>query len=752
MLNKIQIKEFNVYGMHCVSCAANLTRAIKKVPGVFEVNVNYGNEMAVIKTSEEKIDLNQIKKAARRLGYDLVEAEIVDSDEFNRIRKTTQKTIESKLFIGAICSICLMLLMWLPQPAWINATAHHYLMWILATPVQFWVGRQFYLGAWSALKNKNFNMDTLIVLGTSVAYFFSVFVVMFSRWLKNYGFEANSYFEVSSIVITLVLLGKFLEVHAKENTFSALRRLMDLAPKTAWVWKGGEWQKVPLATVKVGSKVLIKPGEKIPLDGLVIVGSSSVDESMLTGESVPVEKSIGQRVIGATLNQRGSLQIKVQAVGDQTVLANIIRLVRQAQGSKPPVQALVDQITNIFVPTVLILSVISFVGWLIFGPEPKLWSALSSMMSVLIIACPCALGLATPTSLVVGVGRAAELGMLIRDAASLELAAKVKTIIFDKTGTITKGKPRLINHELFGLPTKELKHFLAEILAVEQLSQHPLASALVEFAQTQLSKAKIVELIRVKDFSSLDGLGVQALVNMKKLLIGSEKLLEQNEIKFTSEVRQLAEQWQLLGQTAVFVARQNKLVAIFGIADQVRPEVKALLNWLKQRKIYTILLSGDKNSTVRKIAEKMKFDQYIAEVSPAEKLAVVKKIQAERGMVGVVGDGINDAPALAGADLSIAMGSGTDVAIESAGVTLLRDNLKLISQMITLSIATMTNIKQNLIWAFGYNVILIPVAMGAFYPLTKWQLNPILAGGAMMLSSLSVIANALRLKNTGELT
>lgn len=744
---KPQIKEFSVQGMHCASCAVNLTRAIKKIPGVVEANVNYGNEMAVIKTSSEKLDINQVKKAASRLGYELLEAENAGMAEIDQVRQRKHESLKYKLAVGAVCAVLLMLLMWLPRPTWLSATLHHFLMWFLATPVQFWVGRQFYLGAWSALKNKSFNMDTLIALGTSVAYFFSAFVVVFGSWLRNQGLETHMYFEVSATVITLVLLGKFLEARAKDNTSSALRRLMNLAPKTAWAWRSNEWQEVPLTTVKVGERVLVKPGEKIPLDGLVIAGSSSVDESMLTGESVPVEKTTGQKVIGATINQRGSLEIKAQAVGDQTVLANIVRLVRQAQGSRPPVQALVDQITSIFVPTVLILSMITFVGWLVFGPEPKLWSALSSMMSVLIIACPCALGLATPTSLVVGVGRAAELGILIRDAASLELAARVKTLVFDKTGTLTKGRPQVSNHQFFQLSIKDSNLLLAEIKSTEQLSQHPLASALVEFAQNLLKVSKSSPSIIVSNFLSLDGLGVQAHVNEHKLLIGTEKLLAQNEIKVASDILKVAEQWRLLGQTVIFVARDQKLVALFGVADQVRPEATALLNWLKQQKIHTILLSGDKNSTVQKLAEKLGIDQFFAEVSPAEKLAVVKSIQAERGLVGVVGDGINDAPALAGADLSVAMGGGTDIAIESAGVTLLRDDLNLIKQVIKLSAATMNNIKQNLIWAFGYNVVLIPVAMGVFYPLTGWLLNPILAGMAMVLSSLSVIGNALRLKN-----
>jgi len=745
---KTQIKEFNVQGMHCASCAVNLTRAIKKIPGVSDANVNYGNEMAVIKTSSEKLDINQVKKAASRLGYELLEAENAGMAELDQVRQKKHEFLKYKLAVGAVCAILLMLLMWLPRPNWLSATVHHYLMWLLATPVQFWVGRQFYLGAWSALRNKSFNMDTLIVLGTSVAYFFSAFVVVHGSWLRNQGLVTHLYFEVSATVITLVLLGKFLESRAKDNTSSALHRLMNLAPKTAWVWRDGEWQTVPLAAVKVGERVLVKPGEKIPLDGVVIAGSSSVDESMLTGESVPVEKTTGQKVIGATINQRGSLEIKAQAVGDQTVLANIVRLVRQAQGSRPPVQALVDQITSIFVPTVLILSMITFVGWLVFGPEPKLWLALSSMMSVLIIACPCALGLATPTSLVVGVGRAAELGILIRDAASLELAARIKTLIFDKTGTITQGRPQVVDHQFIDVSKKDSNFLLTEIQAIEQLSQHPLASALVEFAQTQLPASSVSQPVKVTDFLSLDGLGVQANANYHKLLIGTEMLLAQNEIKISSNILEQAEQWHLLGQTVVFVARDQQLVALFGVADQVRSEATALLNWLKQQKIHTILLSGDKNSTVQKLAENLDFDQFFAEVSPTEKLAVVKAIRAKRGLVGVVGDGINDAPALAGADLSLAMGGGTDIAIEAAGVTLLRDDLNLIKRVIKLSTATMNNIKQNLIWAFGYNIILIPVAMGVFYPLTGWQLNPILAGMAMVLSSLSVIGNALRLKNT----
>jgi len=734
---------FYIVGMHCASCAVNIARGLKKIDGVSAAAVNYANERANITFDQNKIGQEQLVAAITKLGYQAYPDDETAEDRSLQSRKKMMKELKLKLLVGGILTAFLFSSMFLPLPGWIT---NPWLLWLLATPVQFYVGRRFYQGAWSALRSGGTNMDTLVVLGTSVAYFYSVLVVLFSSWLKNYGIVTHLYFESASAVITFILLGKFLEMIAKNNAASALKKLLGLAAKEAYVWRQQAWQKIPISQVKLGDKILVKPGQKIPVDGVVIRGNSTVDESMITGESLPVIKAAGDQVVGATINQAGSLQVEVKALGEKTVLASIIRLVKQAQGSRPPIQDFVDVVAGIFVPVVLFLSILTFLVWLIFGPEPSLLFALSSMMNVLIIACPCALGLATPISLMVGMGRAANLGILIKDAQSLELATKVKAVVFDKTGTLTYGRPQVIN-ALLVQPFFADVQLLAVIRAVEELAHHPLAEALVNYSRAQISRSPV---LKVANFLNTAGKGVKALVEEQPVVIGTADFLTRADVFLPVDQLRLAKQWQLVGQTVVFVAVAGQLAGMFGIADQLRPEAIELIKNLKLQKIEPVMLTGDKDLVAKVFGKKLGINQVIAEVTPEQKIAVLEKLRFQFAPLAMVGDGINDAPALAGADLSIAMGGGSDIAIESAGVVLLSDDLNLVAKTLALSKATMANIKQNLFWAFGYNLLLIPVAMGVFFPLTGWLLNPGLASLAMAFSSVSVVINALRLRNWGR--
>lgn len=738
--HQTQVANLHIAGMHCASCAVNIARSLKKINGVKTAFVNYANEQASISFDQQKTDQTKLMQVVTKLGYQAFNDDQAAENLSTENRKKSLKDMKFKLWIGGILTVLLILNMFIPLPGWASSP---WLLWFLATPIQFWVGKRFYQGAWSALKVGATNMDTLVVLGTSVAYFYSVFVVLFGNWLAGQGLATHLYFESAGAVITFVLLGKFLEIMAKDRTSTVLKKLLGLQVNDALAWRQGSWLKLAIKELVEGDKVLVKPGQKIPVDGVVVAGLSAVDESMITGESLPVTKVVGDKVVGATLNQSGVLEVKAVSLGEKSILANIIKLVKQAQGSRPPIQALVDQVAGIFVPAVLVLAVLTFIAWLIFGPDPKFLLALSSMMSVLIIACPCALGLATPTSLMVGVGRAAELGILIKDAQSLELATKVKAVVFDKTGTLTFGKPQ-VNNTFFPDSSLSSLAILAIVKFVEELSQHPLAVAITKYCQTQLQN---IRKLKVTNFHDLAGRGVEAKVDGKRVIIGTAELLKQMGVLIDSQYQSLADKWRRQSQTVVFVAVDRQLVVMFGITDQLRPESVGLILSLKAQKIVPVMLTGDKKLTALVFAKRLGIDQVIAEVMPEQKASTVVELRHQYGLVAMVGDGINDAPALAGADLSIAMGSGTDVAIESSGVTLLRSDLGLVMRTIALSKATMNNIKQNLFWAFGYNLILIPVAMGVFFPLTGWLLNPGLAGLAMAFSSVSVVVNALRLKN-----
>jgi len=739
-LAQTQVINLQINGMHCASCAVNISRNLEKIDGVKTAFVNYANEQASISFDQQKVTQAKLIQTITKLGYQALSDNQATENLSVKNRKRSLKEMKFKLWVGGILTALLVLNMFMLLP---GLASSPWLLWLLATPIQFWVGKRFYQGAWSALKVGATNMDTLVVLGTSVAYFYSVFVVFLDNWFEGQELDTHLYFETAGAVITFVLLGKFLEMMAKDRTSTVLKKLLGLQVSNALVWRQGNWLKLPLKELVEGDRVLVKPGQKIPVDGVVVVGASAVDESMLTGESLPVNKLVGDRVVGATLNQSGVLEVKASNLGEKSVLANIIKLVKQAQGSRPPIQALVDRVAGVFVPVVLVLSILTLIGWLVLGGENKFLLALSSMMSVLIIACPCALGLATPTSLMVGVGRAAELGILIKDAQSLELATKVKAIVFDKTGTLTCGLPQADN-VFFPQSTLSKLEVVSLTKSVEELSQHPLASAITKYCLAQYKK---LQNLKVKDFHDLAGRGVEAKVENKAVVIGTMELFKQIGIMIDHQHQVLADDWRRKSQTVVFVAVEKQLVAMFGLTDQLRLEASKLIKDLKKRKIVPIMLTGDKKMTATVFAQKLGIDQVVAEVMPEQKANTISSLRRQYGVVAMVGDGINDAPALAGADLSIAMGSGTDVAIESSSITLLRNDLKLVMTTIALSKATMNNIKQNLFWAFGYNLILIPVAMGVFFPFTGWLLNPGLAGLAMAFSSVSVVINALRLKN-----
>ncbi|MBU0576090.1 heavy metal translocating P-type ATPase [Patescibacteria group bacterium] len=734
-----QTLSFHVSGMHCASCASNITRKLNKTLGVEQASVNYANEQATVTFDEKKISTEQLADAVSFLGYTAHFGSDAATDVADQERAQDLKSLKTKLVVSGILVVILIASM-IPDLPMIFRNL--WLLWLLATPVQFWAGKRFYQGAWSGLKNKTANMDTLVALGTSVAYFYSVLVVFFGSWLAKYGVDAHVYFEASSAIIAFILLGKFLEIRAKAQTSFAIKELLNLQAKTALVKKAGQWLELPISEVLVGDILLVKPGQKIPVDGEVVKGNTSINESMVTGESLPVSKKIGDTLVGATINRSGSIEMRATKVGNETMLANIVRLVKEAQGSRPPIQALVDTISAYFVPVVILIAIITFIGWMLIGPQPRLVFALISMINVLIIACPCALGLATPTSLMVGMGRGAKLGVLIKDAQALEVANKVKAVVFDKTGTLTEGKP--VVQEAVFIDKSQQTDILVLLKNTEELSHHPLAGALVEFASSKLDR-KIKDLT-ISNFHDVSGKGVTANVDKKQIVIGNEKLLQQQQINVSQEIIFQATKLKNKGHTVVFMSVEKHLVAIFSIADSLKKASSAVVESLSKSGITSIMLTGDNQQTAKAIAKEAGINEVIAEVLPADKERAIRKLREKYPVVAMVGDGINDAPALAIADVGIAMGGGTDVAIESAGVTLLRSDISLVPIAINLSKATMRNIRQNLFWAFSYNIILIPVAMGVLYPFWGVLLNPILAGAAMALSSVSVVFNALRLK------
>ena len=788
-------------GMSCAACANNIEKAIRSVPGVIDCNVNFGAEQAAINYDRSLANLEKIQAAIDAAGYSSysLQEEMLSEEDDAEIasRQALQRKLSLKVVVGGVISIFLLLgslpmMTGLNFPLIPSFLQNPWVQLVLTTPVVFWCGGSFYRNGWKSLKRHTATMDTLIALGTSAAYLYSLFVTVFPKFFIAQGLIPHLYYEVAAIVITLILLGRLLENRARGQTSEAIRKLIGLQARDARVIRDGREIDVPIAQVRINDVILVRPGEKIPVDGEVITGASTVDEAMVTGESLPVKKQPGDEVIGATINGAGAFQFRVTRVGNDTFLAQIVKLVQQAQGSKAPIQRLADQVTGWFVPAVIAIAIATFVIW--FNFTGNLTLATMTTVGVLIIACPCALGLATPTSVMVGTGKGAENGILIKGADSLELAHKIQTIVLDKTGTLTQGKPTVTDFVTVNGTANGNEIKLLQLAAtVERNSEHPLASAMVKYAQSQevsLTEAKNFQAMPMAThFVANAGSGVQAVVSNQLVQIGTQRWLTELGIN-TITLQQYKDAWEAVGKTVILIAVDGELQGIMGIADALKPSSTAVVKALQKLGLEVVMLTGDNRKTADAIALQVGIQRIFAEVRPAQKAAIIQSLQGEierfpkskiqnrsterlvpsvplRGsklraasrrevevsrspkskIVAMVGDGINDAPALAQADVGIAIGTGTDVAIAASDITLISGDLQGIVTAIELSRATINNIRQNLFFAFIYNVIGIPIAAGILFPIFGWLLNPIIAGAAMALSSLSVVSNALRLRN-----
>ena len=715
--------ELTITGMTCASCAARIEKVIQKQTGIIHAAVNLATETASVTFYSDLITEKDIINKIKDIGYD---AEVRKDKENNDVKYQELKKMERKLIISIILSIPLLITM-LDHLFGITLPSilmNPWFQFVLATPVQFVIGWQFYKGAYHVLKTKSANMDVLVVLGTSAAYFYSL--VEGFRTIGNPAYEAHLYFETSAILITLILFGKYLESKAKGKTTEAITKLMQLQAKEARVIRNGEEQLISIDDVVVGDLIIVKPGEKIPVDGVVVKGITSIDESMLTGESIPVEKQKEAEVFGATMNVNGTIEMKATRIGKETTFASIIRAVEDAQGQKAPIQRMADIISSYFVPIVIVIAMITFFIWITFITPGEIEFALTASIAVLVIACPCALGLATPTSIMVGTGKGAENGILFKGGEHLERTHEINTIVFDKTGTITKGEPEVTDF----IGDDKTLQLLA---SAENDSEHPLATAIVNFANE-----KKISLLTTTEFTAIAGHGLKAKVESDEILVGTRKLMKDHQIQ-TVEFEEKMETFEREGKTAMLIAVNGKLVGIVAVADTIKPNAKETMQLLHEKGIKLVMLTGDNERTANVIARQVGIDQVIAEVLPEDKANTISELQDAGNKVAMVGDGINDAPALATADIGIAIGSGAEVAIEAADITILGDDLSLVPKAIHLSKATIKNVKQNLFWAFAYNTVGIPIAAVGL-------LAPWIAGAAMAFSSVSVVLNALRLK------
>ncbi|MBM3141576.1 MAG: heavy metal translocating P-type ATPase [Chloroflexi bacterium] len=737
---------FPISGMTCASCVARVEKALSSVPGVVLASVNLASEKATVEYVEGT-DIAEMRRAVKEAGYGLG-AEATTLEDVTTAARREIRALRNRVIFASVLAAVIMVLSLAP-----DFQFRSYLLWILATPVQFWTGWRFYQGAWGALRHRTADMNTLIAVGTSAAYLYSMVVVLFPGLFATAGIELGLYFDTASVIIALILLGRFLEARARGQTSEAIKKLIGLKPKTAMVIRDGKETEISVEDVQVGDLILVRPGERISVDGIVRQGYSSVDESMITGESIPVDKNVGDTVIGGTINKMGSFQFKATRVGKDTTLARIIRLVEEAQGSKAPIQRLADVISSYFVPIVIGIAILTFSIWYFVGPQPALTYALLNFVAVLIIACPCALGLATPTAIIVGTGKGAENGVLIRSGEALERVHKINSVLLDKTGTLTQGEPMVT--DIIGSPSFAEAEVLRLAASVEHDSEHPLAQAIVKAASE-----KNLELSKVLDFKAMPGHGVEAKVGGKSLLLGNLALIKDRRISLDGLAKEAERLWGE-GKTVLFFSVDSKAAGIIALADTLKPNAKEAVEALHKLGIEVVMITGDNTRTAEAIAREAGIDRVLAEVLPENKAAEVKRLQDEGKVVAMVGDGINDAPALAQADVGIAIGTGTDVAMETGDITLISGDLGGIVTAISLSKRTMRTIRQNLFWAFAYNVTLIPVAAGVLYLFfgrtgipsglhfifgNYGFLNPMLAAAAMAASSITVVSNSLRLR------
>ena len=743
-LQNLTSARIGIRGMHCAACVAKVERALSQTPGVLRASVNLASEEALVEYRSAQVGLPGLGAAVASSGFEMVERGEAAEEEVERQHRDDYLRLKRKLVVSALLTVVILLgsmtplLSFLPfgVPVW---------LFVLTTPVQFWVGGQFYRSAWARARHGSSDMNTLIVVGTSAAYLYSTVAVFAPGFFVTVGQRPQMYFDTAAVIITLILLGRLLEARAKRRTTEAIRRLAQLQPKTATLLRGErEHEAVPIEQVRVGDRVLVRPGESIPVDGIVQAGSSAVDESMLTGESLPVEKQTGDSVTGATLNTMGALTVLATKVGKATALARIIDLVRQAQGSKAPIQRLADTIAAYFVPAVIATAVVTFCLWLMFGPEPSLSFALMTFVAVLIIACPCSLGLATPTAIMVGTGRGAESGVLIKGGEILERAHTLTTVVFDKTGTLTTGKPAVTEVIPSEALPERARLSRAEVLRVaaraEWHSEHPLGQAVVQHAQT-----RGITLGPVESFVALAGHGVEARLEGKLVLVGSRRLLAQRGLQ-SGDLPEHGERLSREGKTPLYVVVNRRVVGLIAVADTLKPQAAEDVRRLQHMGLEVVMLTGDNRHTAQAIARQAGIAQVLAEVLPEEKAAEIARLQDNGAAVAMVGDGINDAPALAQATVGIAVGTGTDIALEAADITLLRGELSGVATALELSRRTVQVIRQNLFWAFAYNTAGIPLAAGLLYPFFGILLDPMVAASAMALSSVSVVTNSLRLR------
>ena len=728
-------KIFPVIEMTCAACAVSVESIVAGQAGVTTASVNFADQSLLVDYDSDTISPLAIRQAVQSIGYDL----ILSKDNASEKQEELQQAHFRQLRIDTIGAGILAFPVFIIGMFFMHMPAGNWIMMALSTPVVFFFGRRFFIHAWKQTRHRKANMDTLVALSTGIAFVFSAFNTVYPQFWESRGLEPHVYFEAAAVIIFFILLGKMLEERAKANTSSAIKKLMGLQPNTVTrIRPDGQLEEAPIGQVQAGDRLLVKPGAKIPVDGQVKNGESYVDESMLSGEPLAVLKNAGAPVFAGTINQKGSFEFVAEKIGAETLLAQIIQAVQAAQGSKAPVQRLVDKIAGIFVPVVLLISVVTFVVWMVLGGENALTHALLTSITVLVIACPCALGLATPTAIIAGVGRGAELGILVKDAESLERAHQVTTVVFDKTGTLTAGKPQLTDQHWW---TDRPADFEKIIYALESRSEHPLASALAEAFQTSADTT-----IKVSEFESITGAGVSARIDQDKFHIGNRTLMERQAVQVPEPAIQLASEWQKAARTVVFFAKEKKLLALLSIQDPLKSSSREAIRALQQAGIELHMLSGDNPDTVAAVGKELGISNSKGALLPADKSAFIKTLQAQGQVVAMVGDGINDAEAMAQADVSIAMGKGSDIALETAKMALLSSDLMLLPKALRLSKKTVATIRQNLFWAFIYNLIGIPVAAGILYPFTGFLLNPMLAGAAMALSSVSVVGNSLLLR------